>query len=114
MSEDNTIEYTIEENDNVNERIPDNLNERIPDNLNERIPDNPNIKRSGNGLSGLPQHVLEKLPQSFFGNEDIQHGDALQEFMLKHKASMEMSSNDGMNMHPSEYFKKIVMKEKND
>jgi len=98
MSEDNTIEYTIEENENVNEKIPDNLN----------------MKRSGNGLSGLPQHVLDKLPQSFFGNEDIQHGEAFQEFMLKHKATMEINSNDGINMHPSEYFKKIIMKEKTD
>ena len=67
-----------------------------------------------NGLSGIPQDVLNKLPQSFFGNEEIEHGDALREFMIKHKASMQNSSNDGINMHPNEYFKKVVMKEKND
>ena len=97
MSEDNTIEYTIEENDNK-----------------PTIEDKPNLRRSGNGLSGIPQDVLNKLPQSFFGNEEIEHGDALREFMIKHKASMQHSSNDGINMHPNEYFKKVVMKEKND
>ena len=97
MSEDNTIEYTIEENDNK-----------------PTIEDKPNLRRSGNGLSGIPQDVLNKLPQSFFGNEEIEHGDALREFMIKHKASMQNSSNDGINMHPNEYFRQIIMKEKTD
>jgi hypothetical protein len=138
MSEDNTIEYTIEENDT--EMKPDNPNIRHsinglsgipPDVLNKLPPsffgsnremkpdketfeDKPNLRHSVNGLSGIPQDVLNKLPPSFFGNEEIEHGDALREFMIKHKASMQHSSNDGINMHPNEYFKKVVMKEKND
>ena len=78
MSEDNTIEYTIEENDNK-----------------PTIEDKPNLRRSGNGLSGIPQDVLNKLPPSFFGNEEIEHGDALREFMIKHKASMQVSYTYG-------------------
>jgi len=102
MSEDNTIEYTIEENDN----------EMKPGNPNTE--NKPNLRRAGNGLSGIPPDVLNKLPQSFFGNDDIQHGDALQEFMLKHKANTQNNSNDSMNMHPNEYFRQIIMKEKTD
>ena len=93
MSEDNTIEYTIEENDNKPTRE-----------------NKPNLTGSTNGLSGIPQDVLNKLPPSFFGNEDIKHGDALNEFMLKHKANMQLLyiCPPLSSLQPSQMFPKSI------
>ena len=95
MSEDNTIEYTIEENETEKKVEP------MP---------TQNPSRQANGLSGIPQHVINQLPPSFFESQQsqpIEHGDAFREFMIQHEANM-------MNIHPSEYFQKIVKKEKTD
>jgi len=105
MSEDNTIEYTISENENKPERKV------------ESMPTQQQPSRQANGLSGLPQHVVDKLPPSFFQSqqsEPIEHGDAFREFMLQHEANMKIGRDDVVNIHPSEYFQKIVMKEKSD
>ena len=98
MSEDNTIEYTIEESE-TERKI-------------ESMP-TPKPTRQANGLSGIPQHVVDQLPP-FFESQPIEHGDAFREFMLKHKANIKHNQADMLNIHPSEYFQKIVMKEKTD
>ena len=99
MSEDNTIEYTIEENE-----------------TEKKVEPMPTQKpsRHANGLSGIPQHVINQLPPSFFESQPIEHVDAFREFMIQHEANIKIHEPDMMNIHPSEYFKKMVMKEKTD
>jgi hypothetical protein len=98
MSEDNTIEYTIEENDKE-------MNQK-----NEPVKP---LVRSENGLNGIPPHVVSQLPSEFFASQSIEHSDAYREFMLKHNTNMQNEGNM-INIHPSEYFKKIIMKVKTD
>jgi hypothetical protein len=99
MSDDNTIEYTIEESET--ERKVESMPTQKP-------------TRQANGLSGIPQHVVNQLPPSFFESQPIEHGDAFREFMLQHEANMKIGKDDMSNIHPSEYFQKIIKKEKND
>ena len=99
MSEDNTIDYTIEESETEKKVEP------MP---------TPKPTRQVNGLSGIPQHVVNQLPPSFFESQPIEHGDAFREFMLQHEANMKIGQDDMVNIHPSEYFQKIVKKEKSD
>jgi hypothetical protein len=99
MSHDNTIEYTIEENE------PQIKVESMP---------TQKPRREANGLSGIPQHVVNQLPPSFFESQPIEHGDAFREFMLQHEANMKIGQDDMINIHPSEYFQKIIKKEKTD
>ena len=54
------------------------------------------------------------MPPSFFESQPIEHGDAFREFMLKHEANMKIGQDDMINIHPSEYFQKIIKKEKTD
>lgn len=97
MSQDNTIEYTIEENE-TEKKV-------------EAMPIQKPL-RQANGLTGIPQHIINQLPPSFFESQPIEHGDAVREFMLRHNTNMKNHEQDMVNIHPSEYFKKIVMKEK--
>lgn len=99
MSDDNTIEYTIEESE-TERKV-------------ESMP-TPKPMRQANGLSGIPEHVVNQLPPSFFESQPIEHGDAFREFMLQHEANMKIGQDDMVNIHPSEYFQKIVKKEKSD
>ena len=96
MSQDNSIEYTIEEKE-----------------CGIKSSNEPVFTRNVNGLSGIPPDVASKLPPGFFDNEQpVQQSDAFIEFMLKHKASLQGREN--IDMHPTEYFEKIVKKTKQD
>jgi hypothetical protein len=96
MSQDNSIEYTIEEKEG-----------------GIKSSNEPVFTRNVNGLSGIPPDVASKLPPGFFDNEpQVEQSDAFIEFMLKHKASLQGREN--IDMHPTEYFEKIVKKTKQD
>jgi len=99
MSEDNTIEYTIEENDKE-------MNQK-----NEPVKP---LIRSESGLNGIPPHIVSQLPSEYFKNQSIEQSDVYREFILKHNENVKNIINGSTNMHPSEYFKKIIMKEKTD
>jgi len=94
MSEDNTIEYTIEEND----KEMDQKNEPVKP-----------LVRSENGLNSIPPHIVSQLPSEFFVSQPIEHSDAYREFMLKHNTNMQNEGNM-INIHPSEYFTSFLIK----
>ena len=103
MSQDNTIEYTIEENDN--NEINNNINSVPKQHSTQPI----------NGLNGIPPHVINQLPSFFFNQENVSiNNDVFKEFMLRHNANMKLHEDNMSNVHPNEYLKRIVTKEKTD